>query len=60
MHYKIEEFKRDKFRVVNDRGIPVLEDDDKSYIFDDVDDALNLRNNLNKQIEDCIAAHEID
>ena len=55
MRYKIKEFKRDKFIVVNGREIPVLDDDGKSYIFDDVDDALNLRDNLNARIEEEMA-----
>jgi hypothetical protein len=55
MRFKIKEFKRDKFIVVNERDIPVLEDDEKSYIFDDIDDALNLRDNLNARIEEEMA-----
>ena len=55
MRFKIKEFKRDKFIVVNEREIPVLDDDGKSYIFDDIDDALNLRDNLNARIEEEMA-----
>ena len=55
MRFKIKEFKRDKFIVVNEREIPVLDDDGKSYMFDDIDDALNLRDNLNARIEEEMA-----
>ena len=52
MRYTIKEFKRRLFKVVNNAGIAVLEDDDsfKSLIFDDVDAALELRDKLNEEI----------
>lgn len=52
MRYKIKEFKRGLFKVVNNAGIAVLEDDNsfKSLIFDDVDAALELRDKLNEEI----------
>ena len=52
MRYKIKEFKRELFKVVNNAGIAVLEDDNsfKSLIFNDVDAALELRDRLNEEI----------
>jgi hypothetical protein len=53
MRFRIEYLKRDRFRVVGPNNVPVMEDpeySDKSIIFDDIDDAMELRDRLNDEI----------